>query len=80
MVIGIGSVPLILTLPNGTTKSCMVPDVYHIPGFLANLISVTYWEVKHQLWLHPKYRQIIDRDDQPVYNFTKEEHNYIIAK
>ena len=79
-VIGKGSVPLILTLPNGTTVSRMVPDVYHIPGFLANLISVTHWEKKHKLWIQPKYNQIIDVADQPVYQFTKEHDNYVIAK
>ena len=42
-------------------------------AFLANLISVTHWEKKqYKLWIQPKYNQIIDVADQPVYQFTKE--------
>jgi hypothetical protein len=78
--IGRGSVPLVLTRPDGSTASVNISNVYYVPRFLTNIISSDALEDTYGLYHHAYSRTLQDSSGVPRIRLEKAYKQVIIAK
>lgn len=78
--IGIGSVPLMLNHPNGTVHSVNIGNIYHIPGFLTNIISPHILETAYGLYYDALDRTLRDSTGKSHISVFTQYRQVIFAK
>jgi hypothetical protein len=78
-VIGIGSVPLIITRPDGSTYSLMVSHVHYVPHYSANLISSFFFEKTYEYYHEPRKMAIVNPQGQPLIRVETKGTNYVFS-